>query len=247
MPRARLFLITPRSLDLEAFVPQLEAALDGGDVASLLIATEVSSEAALQRIAERLVPIAQSRDVAVMVRGDSRTAGRSKADGIHCDTGAADLASAIEAFHPKSIVGAAGLKSRDEAMAAGEAGADYLFFGMIDLPEEPAPHRKSIDFGRWWANVFEPPCVVLAGADLASVTAAAGTGAEFVALRDAVWTHPDGPAAAVKIANDLLEAAAVSQDDEDPDAGDQDDEDSDDGDLDGDLDDGDQHDEGKAG
>lgn len=208
LSRSRLFLITPRSIDLEPFAAELDEALAAGDVASLLVAVETTSEAALQRIAERLVPIAQARGVAAMVRGDSRAAARAKADGLHVDTGIADLADAVEKFQPKSFVGAGGIKTRDDAMAAGEAGADYLLFGMIDLPEAPEPHRKSLDLGHWWASVFEPPCVVLAGADIESVTDAAGTGAEFVAVRDAVWAHPEGPVAAIRRANLLLDAAA---------------------------------------
>lgn len=203
--RSRLFLITPRHFELESFVPELQAALDAGDVASLLIATETTSEAALQRIAERLVPLAQAHDVAVLVRGDTRAMGRSQADGLHVDSGLADLTDAVERFQPRSIVGAGNIRTRDEAMAVGEAGADYLFFGLLDLAPEPTAHRKSLDFGRWWAGLFEPPCVVLAGTDLASVGEAAATGAEFVAVREAIWEHSGGAAEAIREANAVLD------------------------------------------
>ncbi len=216
VPRARLFLITPREIDLEAFAPMLEEALSAGDVASLLISVETRSPAELQRIAERLVPIAQAHDVAALVHGDSRASARARADGLHVEEGIEALEEAVEAHQPRLIVGAGGLRSRDEAMAAGEAGADYLLFGLLERPDDPMPHRKSLDFGRWWAEVFEPPCVVLAGSDIASVTPAAETGAEFVALRDAVWTHPAGPAAAVREANALLDAARTEDGDGGP-------------------------------
>ena len=109
--RARLFLITPREIDLAAFTPRLEEALSGGDVASLLIAPDVSSEAHLQRIAEALVPIAQAHDVAALVADDTRAMGRSKADGLHVTTGTAALADAVEKLQPKSIVGAGNLRA----------------------------------------------------------------------------------------------------------------------------------------
>lgn len=207
--RARLYLVTPREIDLAAFTPRLEEALSAGDVASLLIAPDVGSEAQLQRIAEALVPVAQARDVAAIVRDDTRAAGRSKADGLHVEAGPEALVEAVERLQPKLIVGAGNLRSRHEAMAAGEAGADYVFFGLLDLAAEDDAHKKTLDLGGWWADLFEPPCVLLAGRSIASVEDCAAAGADFVAVREAVWDHPDGPAAAIREANAALDRAAA--------------------------------------
>ena len=207
--RARLFLITPRIVDAAALAPQLEAALAAGDVASLLIAPDAVSENDLQAIAETLVPIAQKHDVAALVLGNSRVMGRAHADGIHIEGGETALKEAIEALQPKSIVGAGNLRARHEAMEAGEAGADYIFFGLLDLEEGDEAHRKTIDLGAWWADLFEPPCVLLSGRSMASVEACARTGADFVALRAAVWEHPEGPAAAIAEANAILDRVAL--------------------------------------
>ena len=211
--RARLFLITPRVVDVAALAPRLEAALAAGDVASLLIAPDAVSENDLQAIAETLVPIAQKHDVAALVLGNSRVMGRARADGIHIEAGETALKEAIEALQPKSIVGAGNLRARHEAMEAGEAGADYIFFGLLDLEEGDDAHRKTIDLGAWWADLFEPPCVLLSGRSMASVEACARTGADFVAVRAAVWEHPDGPAAAIAEANAILDRVALEQPD----------------------------------
>ncbi|BBE74081.1 thiamine phosphate synthase [Oharaeibacter diazotrophicus] len=202
--RARLFLITPETVDLAAFLPALDAALAGGDVASLLITPQND----YQTVCEALTPRAQARDVAVLVVDDSRVMGRAKADGLHVAAGPAALAEAIGALQPKAIVGAGVIKTRHEAMAAGEAGADYVFFGMLDKPEESEAHRKTLDLGGWWAELFEPPCVLLAGTSEQSVADCAATGADFVAVRHAVWDHPDGPGAAVTALNAVLDRAA---------------------------------------
>lgn len=211
--RARLFLITPRIVDAAALAPQLEAALAAGDVASLLIAPDAVSENDLQAIAETLVPIAQKHDVAALVLGNSRVMGRARADGIHIEGGETALKEAVEALQPKSIVGAGNLRARHEAMEAGEAGADYIFFGLLDLEEGDEAHRKTIDLGAWWADLFEPPCVLLSGRSMASVEACARTGADFVAVRAAAWEHPDGPAAAIAEANAILDRVALEQPD----------------------------------
>jgi len=200
----RIYLITPRDIDLATFPRQLEEALAGGDVASLLIAPEGVSEMTLQRIAEVLTPIAQNAGVAVVVRDDTRASGRAKADGIHIETGIAEIKAAISSFHPQRVVGAGHIMTRHDAMEAAEAGADYIFFGFIDRPEEPEVHPKSLDFADWWVPLFEPPCVVLAGSTLASVEDVADTGADFVAVRDAIWLDPRGPRAAIEDAERRL-------------------------------------------
>jgi thiamine-phosphate pyrophosphorylase len=207
--RARLYLVTPRRIDLSAFAPDLSAALAAGDVASVLIAPEVTAEAHLQRIAEALVPTIQAAGAAALVRDDSRAMGRSKADGLHVTEGVAALAEAVERLSGKAIVGAGEIKTRHAAMEHAEAGADYVFFGLLDLPEAGEAHPKTLDLGGWWADLFEPPCVLLAGRTMASVEDCARTGADFVAVRDAVWDHPDGPAAAVREINAILDRVAA--------------------------------------
>lgn len=205
--RARLFLITPETIELSTFIPSLKAALSGGDVASLLI-TPVDD---YQTVAETIAPLAQAAGVAVLVQDDSRTMGRAKADGLHVTAGPAMLAEAVERLQPKAIVGVGAVKTRHEAMAAGEAGVDYVLFGMLDKPEEADAHRKTLDLGGWWAELFEPPCVLLAGTSDESVRTCAATGADFVAVRHGVWDDPAGPAAAVARFNGVLDAVAAER------------------------------------
>jgi thiamine-phosphate pyrophosphorylase len=206
--RCRLCLVTPPGIDLELFPRRLAAALSGGDVASLIVTADPADPSALQRVAEALVPIAQVRGTAVLIHNDTQVAGRTHADGVHVDSGPADLAAAIAAFRPKKIVGAGGLRSRDEAMRAGEAGADYVFFGRLDGDTGDAIFDKAFDLAEWWSSVFVVPAIVMGGRSLASVRQAAEAHIEFVALGRAVFEHAD-PAAAVAEVNRLL--AAVTE------------------------------------
>ncbi len=205
MFRSRLFLITPTRFDVDTFAQQLREALSGGDVASLLIAFDGVDTEKMQRVAEVLTPIAQEAGVAVLVRNDTQAAGRARADGVHVDTDIDDLLLALESMHPDRIVGAGGIKDRHSAMMIGSSEADYIFFGMLDLEERDEAHPKNLDFGEWWAEVFEVPCVVMAGRDPASVRDIAMTRADFVAQRAGVWEHPEGPRKAVADANAILD------------------------------------------
>jgi thiamine-phosphate pyrophosphorylase len=146
--------------------------------------------------------------VAAIVAGDSRIAGRVRADGIHVEGGKAALADMIERMQGRIMVGAGGAKSRDEALELGEERPDYVFFGRFGYDTRPEPHSRNLALGRWWAEVIELPCIVLAGSDLASVEAVAATGAEFVGLSSAVFATGVDPAEAVARANRLLDERA---------------------------------------
>ncbi|MCB1486189.1 MAG: thiamine phosphate synthase [Bauldia sp.] len=201
--RCRLCLVTPADIDADAFRPLLDAALGAGDVASLIV---TGGPHDLQATAEALVPVAQTHNVAALVLNDTRVAGRSRADGVHVDTGPTDIKAAIEAFRPDKIVGAGGIRSRHEAMTIGEADPDYLFFGRLDGDNNAGIFPKALDLAAWWSSMFVVPAMVMGGSSLDSVAEAAAAGIEFVALRNAIWEHPSGPALAVREANRLLDA-----------------------------------------
>ena len=203
--RPRLFLVTPPAFDPEEFSSQLRQAMDGGDVACVLIYLPEADGKATQTAAETLVPIIQEGGAAALIYGDTQAAGRSKADGVHIDGSLDDVKLAVESFQPARIVGAGGTKLKHEDMEWAETGIDYLFLGKLDLVEKEDPHPKTLAKASWWAELFETPCVALGGNMIASANAAAETGAEFVAMKDAVWSHAKGPKQAVAEINAILQ------------------------------------------
>lgn len=206
--RCRLVLATPPGSGDGKLTARVEAALAAGDVASLIVPQYDMDETAFQALAETLVPMAQARGVAVVLAGDSRVAGRVKADGVHLETSAAELAEAIARHDGRLMVGAGGAKTRDDALLLGEAQPDYLFFGRFGYDNQPEPHPRNLSLGAWWAEMIEIPCIVMGGSEVASVVAAAKTGAEFVLLSEAVFGPDRDAAAAVAEANSLLDSSA---------------------------------------
>lgn len=207
----RLYLVTPVIADAAAFAPQLAAACGAGDIAAVLLRLAEGDERSQVKRLKALAPLAQAHGAAVLVAATPAVATRGGGDGIQVRGGdGAALKAAIDALQPERIVGAGDLRSKHDAMQAGEAGVDYVMFG------EPRADASLPDFGlvreraAWWAELFAIPCVAFAPG-LDQVAALAATGAEFVALGDAAWDHAGGVAAAVgqalaAIAN--VEAAA---------------------------------------
>ena len=203
--RCRLVLVAdPRTLPSGA----LDEALAGGDVASVIfdgadIGAGADRSDALGEPGElgELVAVAQGFGAAALVAGDARLAEESGADGVHLPFGSTSLARS-----PDRVVGVS-TQARHAALEAGEAGVDYVLFGRLDRDTHPEPHPKWLDLARWWSALVTVPCVVPGGTDLASVVAVAEAGADFVALRSAIF-GADRPGEAVRRANALLDERA---------------------------------------
>ncbi|MCW5713656.1 MAG: thiamine phosphate synthase [Bauldia sp.] len=201
-PPTRLCLVTPEAPS-PGFVAAFEAAVGAGDVASAIVAPRADG-AADEELARMLAPLALRKGCALIVAGDGDAAARL--DGAHVEAGLAALRAAVARHHPDRIVGAGGIQSRHDAMEAGEAGADYLFFGRLDGDGLPEIFPRALELAAWWAELFEIPAMVMGGNSIESVGEARAARIEFIALRRAVWDHPDGPAAAVATASRLLAA-----------------------------------------
>lgn len=205
MNRPRLFLVTPPEFDAADLAGRLKQAFEGGDIASVLIYMPGAGTKDVQAAADILVPVIQAGGAAAIVYQDTQAAGRSGADGVHVDTSLDDVRLAVESFQPERIVGTGGTKLKHDSMEWAETGVDYLFFGKLDLAEKNGAHDKTLRNAAWWAELFETPCVAMGGSSLDTLGDVAATGADFVALKDAVWQSGADISSVIAEANNILE------------------------------------------
>jgi thiamine-phosphate pyrophosphorylase len=205
-PQTRLYLITPPVLpDLDAFAGALEAALGGGDVAALQIRLKPADEATIRTAVARLGPIARAHDVAVILNDRPDLAADLGCDGVHVGQSDAPVASARRLMGPNAMIGATCHDSRDLAMEAAEAGADYVAFGAFFATEtKETTHRPELDVLTIWQETVEIPCVAIGGITVENARLLADAGADFVAVSGGVWNHPEGPSAAVRAFSAVL-------------------------------------------
>ena len=201
-----LYLMSPAFDDAASFAKQLESALGSADVACVLI--DIATSGAAKEIVQTLAPIAQARGAALLINGDTRMVARAGADGFHLRAASDKLQQAIEetiaSLKPDYIIGVGGLRSRDDAMTAGEQDVDYLLFGEPSADGWVAPLAERVERISWWSEIFNVPCVAYA-ASLDEVAPLAMAGADFVALGAAVWSDPRGPDAAMRDAATALQ------------------------------------------
>jgi thiamine-phosphate pyrophosphorylase len=194
-PSPRLYLITPPLGDPASFGRALAAALDAGDVATVLLRLADSDERTLVNRAKAIAAAVHRRDIALLLDNRPEIVGRADADGAHI-AGIEAFAAALSSLKPDRIAGAGGLRSRHDAMLAGETGADYVMFGDPDRRGHRPPFETIEERIIWWADIVEIPCIGYA-AQADEVRPLAHAGADFIALGDWIWTHPEGAAAAV--------------------------------------------------
>ena len=196
-PACQLYLISPPAID-GGFADTLAAALDAAPVAAFQLRIKSLSEHDLARLAPPLQRVCADRDVAFIVNDSAALAKRLGADGVHLGQDDGDPREARALLGPSVQIGVTCHDSRHLAMAAGEAGADYVAFGAFyPTTTKATRHRPDRSILSWWTTLFELPCVAIGGITPANARVLADAGADFLAVSGAVWGAQAGPAAAV--------------------------------------------------
>jgi len=194
-PPPRLYLITPIVADPEAIGEQLDAALAATDTAAVLLRLAAADERTLINRIKALASTVQAHDVALLVESHPDLVARAGADGAHL-IGSDALVSAIGKLKPQRIAGVGHLPTRDDAMIAAEAGADYVMFGDPDERGARPSLAAIAERVAWWSELFEIPCVAFAErfGDMGELCAA---GADFIAIGEPAFADPQSCAAAL--------------------------------------------------
>jgi thiamine-phosphate pyrophosphorylase len=195
----RLYLITPPALDPERFAARLEEALAGGDVACLQLRLKEVDDATIRRAAAVLRPITQDRGVAFVMNDRPDLAAELDCDGVHVGEEDMPYAEARRLLGPDRIVGVTCGASRDRAIAAAEAGADYVAFGAFfpSLTKTATKYRADAELLREWSETTVVPCCAIGGITQQNCGPLVEAGADFLAVIGAIWNHKQGPRAAV--------------------------------------------------
>jgi thiamine-phosphate pyrophosphorylase len=204
----RLYLITPAAFDPLAFSDTLASALDAGDVAAVQLRLKDVEDDALKHAIDILRPVAQSRDVAFLINDRPDLAVAHGCDGAH--VGQTDTSAAVaRKILGKLTLGVTCHDSRDLAIEAAEAGADYVAFGaFFPTASKEATTPADIETLRWWTELTELPAVAIGGITAENCAPLVQAGADFLAVIGAIWNHPEGPEAGVRALNAAIAAAS---------------------------------------
>lgn len=210
MNSCRLYLISPPTIDLPQFAKQLEAAFSSGDIGSFQLRLKGATDAQILEAARVLKPICHAHEAAFIMNDRPDLALQSGADGVHIGQDDGSIKNARAILGDDRIIGVSCHDSRHMAMEAGEQGADYVAFGAFHPTKSKSPEAlakygtPTPDILTWWQEFMILPCVAIGGITPGNCGSLVKAGADFIAVITAVWSHPDGPAAAVQEFNEAV-------------------------------------------
>ena len=162
----------------------------------------------VRRAAERLLPITQRHDVALIMNDRPDLAAATGCDGVHVGQDDAGYAAARRTVGDRAIVGVTCKASMHLAMEAAEQGADYVAFGaFFPSTSKATTTRAPVELIENWSTIMTVPCVAIGGITAENCAPLVTAGVDFLAVIAAVWDHPDGPAAGVRALNAAIAAA----------------------------------------
>jgi thiamine-phosphate pyrophosphorylase len=203
----KLYLLTPPELPRD-FATLLAQALDAGEVPALQLRLKDVADDDILRAIDLVRPIAHSRGVALILNDRPDLAIDSGCDGAHVGAEDTGTAEARKILGPKLQLGVSCYGSRDLALQAGQAGADYVAFGAFFPSVTKATGIDAeVDLLSWWSEIMELPVVAIGGITAENCGPLVRAGANFLAVTAAVWSHPDGAAAGVRAMTGAIAAA----------------------------------------
>jgi thiamine-phosphate pyrophosphorylase len=160
---------------------------------------------AVRRACDILRPVAQGRDVALLLNDRPDLAAEMGCDGVHVGQEDTPYEEARRIIGGDGIVGVTCHDSRHLAMVAAEKGADYVAFGAFFATGTKRPKSwADPEILAWWSDLMTVPCVAIGGITVDNCRPLVEAGADFLAVSAGVWEHPEGPAAAVKALNEEI-------------------------------------------
>lgn len=173
----------------------VEAGLAPAAVESLLAATGAAAllivagadQALDARTVKPLVDLAQARGTAALISEDAQLARTLRADGVHIPWSKdviARYAQAREIVGGRYIVGADAGRSRHDALELGDAGAEYVGFGIpAHVEDRETARARRLDLVQWWSEIVEVPGVAFDVETPQEASALVEAGVDFVAVR----------------------------------------------------------------
>ena len=196
----RLYAVTDRAwaADEDAFLAQVEDAVDGGATFVQLREKHLNDEAFLAE-AERFVALCRRKGVVSIINDNVGIAAKTGADGVH--VGQEDLAAGRvrQLLGPDKIIGVSA-HTVEEALAAQAAGADYLGTGAAFVTGTKTDAKPiSRETIRAICAAVDIPVVAIGGITRDNILELKGCGLDGVAVVSALFAQKDVKAAAEEL------------------------------------------------
>jgi len=186
-----LYAVTPDIIDTAELKAKVEAALAGG--ASVVQYRNKAAGADLRAAQARaLQALCRAKGVPLLINDHLQLAAEIDAPGLHLGNDDASLAEARALLGPEKLLGASCYNRIDSAIAAIQAGADYVAFGsFFPSTVKPGAVHAPASLLREAKHRLEVPVVAIGGITLDNAAQLINAGADAVAVISALFSAPD--------------------------------------------------------
>jgi thiamine-phosphate pyrophosphorylase len=191
-----LYAVTPDEPDVGLLARKVRKALAGG--ARILQYRSKSANAALRREqGAALLALCREARIPLVINDDLDLARAIGADGVHLGREDISIAAARAQLGTGRLLGASCYDRLELALAAREAGADYVAFGSaFPSATKPGATRAPLSLYRDARARLDSPIVAIGGITTENAHAVIEAGADAVAVISALFDAPDIEAAA---------------------------------------------------
>ena len=186
-----LYAITPDDTNTERLLAKVALALQGG-VSLLQYRNKLANHALQTQQARAILPLCRHYQVPFIINDSVNLCLTIDADGVHMGADDGNLAEVIALIGKQKLLGASCYNRFDLALAAQQAGADYVAFGAC-FASSTKPHAPVADL-----NLFalakaqlSIPAVAIGGITLANAGQLIAAGASSVAVINAIFNAND--------------------------------------------------------
>lgn len=191
-----LYAVTPDEPDVGLLARKVRMALAGG--ARILQYRNKSANAALRREqGAALLALCREARIPLVINDDLDLAGAIGADGLHLGRDDVSIAAARARLGKGRLLGASCYDRLELALAAREAGADYVAFGSaFPSATKPGATRAPLSLYREAKARLDSPIVAIGGITAENAPTVIEAGADAIAVISALFDAPDIEAAA---------------------------------------------------
>ena len=199
-PRIRgLYAVTPDEPDTARLCAMVEAALTGG-ARLLQYRNKIATATVRTEQAAALAAICRRHGVPLIVNDHLELAVAVGAEGLHLGQDDGDVPAA-RARLPQALLGVSCYNELERAIAAKDAGADYIAFGRFFASStKPGDIRASLALVQQAKRLLDLPVVGIGGITLDNAPALVAAGVDALAVVSALFDSTDIRATAERFA-----------------------------------------------
>ncbi len=186
-----LYAVTPDEADTDLLVAKVEAALQGG-ISVLQYRNKLANHKLQTQQARAILPLCRQYEVPLIINDSVKLCLTLDADGVHIGADDGNLKEIRARVGKDKIIGASCYNRFDLALAAQQAGADYVAFGACfastTKPKAPVANLNLFSQARAQLTI---PAVAIGGINLDNAIKVISAGAHSLAVINAIFNVPD--------------------------------------------------------